>query len=320
MISEYWFMSDRQRVQKFGDDLLMFLAGGLAVAGLFLGFLFAYGIPEATLRVGIERFVNLVVTTSEFWLPFFGMALGLAIALVLAWVWAMGMRVIGWVRIKQGWGASQAGKPALPPATPSPLTDNLNDASKAGSRLDTVLKKGQRLDLCAAYISVAGLERLVGWLDALQPTGKIRFLLGMEPEHWQPRGSATPRAAAYFLAQHLKYDKDADSVLQQLEQHRVDGRLEIRLRMTPPLLHSKLFSWTDAAGQMGALVGSSNLTKNGLHSRGELNIEVRDEDAIQHLNAWFDARWHDQSTFAAPDCIRDFPRVLEERSNNRSPR
>ena len=313
-------MSNQQRVQRFGDDFLMFLAGGLAVAGFFLGLLFASGIPEATLRVHIERFVNQVIATDEFWLPLLGMTLGLVIALVLAWMWAMGMRVIGWVRIKQGWGASQAGTPALPPTTPSPLTDNLNDASKTGSRLGTVLKNGQRLDLCAAYISVAGLARLVEWLDSMQPTGKVRFLLGMEPDHWQPRGPVTPRAAAYFLAQHLKYDKDAELVLQQLEQHRADGRLEIRLRMMPPSLHSKLFAWTDAAGHMGALIGSSNLTKNGLHSRGELNIEVRDEDAIQHLNTWFDARWHDQATFDAPDCIRDFPRVLKERLNNRSPR
>jgi SNF2 family DNA or RNA helicase len=42
---------------------------------------------------------------------------------------------------------------------------------------------------------------------------------------------------------------------------------------------------------MAGFVGSSNLTRAGLSTQGELNIDVLDEDATKKLAAWFNDRW-----------------------------
>ncbi len=200
---------------------------------------------------------------------------------------------------------------------PLPLIDNLSAATGTGPYLDTALAGATRLDICTGYVSASGLARLANWLDGMNPDARGRLLIGMAPQGWQYKG-ATAKAASYFLAQHLDYSPSTIPILQRLERHRQDGRLELRLRLTEPSrLHAKLYLWKRAADEGNGLMGSSNLTENGLGDQGELNVHVQRAEALRYLIAWFDARWQEPDSFAAPELLDTARQVVEDtRSRN----
>ena len=56
---------------------------------------------------------------------------------------------------------------------------------------------------------------------------------------------------------------------------------------------------------MAGFVGSSNLTRAGLSTQGELNIDVLDEDATKKLAAWFNDRWEALNSIDISDRLAD---------------
>lgn len=196
---------------------------------------------------------------------------------------------------------------------PTPvLFDNLQPETTTGDQLDTVLKGAQTLDICIGFLSTPGLEKLAAWLDGMSPESRVRLLVGMAPEGWKDWG-VTAKAAATFLARHLQqqgantppYRERTAVVLDRLEQHRRAGRLEVRQRLAARTLHAKLYLWTDHAATPAALIGSSNLTDQGLSGQGELNVYVRREASLTPLAAWFAARWQEDDSFHAPQVLAD---------------
>jgi hypothetical protein len=61
-------------------------------------------------------------------------------------------------------------------------------------------------------------------------------------------------------------------------------------------LHAKLYLAfrTDPLNPRTAYLGSSNLTFSGLKFQGELNVDVKDDDATDKLQRWFNDRWNDR--------------------------
>lgn len=85
------------------------------------------------------------------------------------------------------------------------------------------------------------------------------------------------------------------STLQQLKAQLSSGALEIKVFTTAPL-HGKTYIFHAPENPMiqrRAFVGSSNLTKAGFFTNLELNIDVRDNDAVLKLAQWFTDRWDD---------------------------
>lgn len=199
------------------------------------------------------------------------------------------------------------------------LYDNLRNATSTGERLDVALKGAQTLDICVGYLSTGGLEQLDRWIEDMAPESRVRLLVGMAPSRWKP-GKASPPAAAAFLAKHLAQQGRRDprnrtraaAVLQRLELHRAAGRLEVRQRLSPKPLHAKLYLWTDRAAVPAALVGSSNLTGQGLREQGELNLQVSSAGDAAHLAAWFDDRWREPASYHARQVLAAARSRLED--------
>ena len=267
-------MADQSERNTFGDDILMFLAGGCTVLGGVVGLwlALAYGSQKEILRQFVndhvvDRLIDYLVWSA----PLIGMLLGAAVVIIVDLAWKLGRRACQW--LARRFAATPAGPERKRPATPSPLRDNLVDGNTVVAYLDAVLTKGLRLDVCVAYPSVEGLGRLAQWLDGMDPNGRARLLVGSMPRNWEPRYPSA-RAAGHFMAKHLDYDKQAIPVLERLAGHQEAERLDLRVRLAVPQLHAKLYAWTDAQRREGALIGSSNLTRAGLNDQGELNVVV----------------------------------------------
>ncbi len=286
-------------------DYFLLVAGGIVVAGFFVGLIVYFVTPAAALRAEADLVTDSVVAHRGVWLPAFGMGIAALLVCVAAWLFFVCRRAVEWVCVKFGWMQSRAG--------PLSLIDNLSHG-KVGTRLDTVLKDAQRLDVCVGHTSTVGMRQMADWLDGMPASAKVRMILGMEPRGWKPPPADTDpeKVAAYFLARHVYRDEKAMPVLDRLEEHRAAGRFEIKLRLGEPQLHAKLYVWTDVAGERGALFGSSNLTLAGFRTAGELNTEIHDIEAVQQLDVWFEARWQENQTHSDHDCLANYPRALKE--------
>ena len=305
-------MSNRQKSLSDFDIYALLFIGACVGIGSFTGFFFG-GDPNF-----LEDMIDLLITSAPLSAPLFGGLLGMLFGFGVTWIGSIGMTVFKWLRFRLGFAPLPIGKtePTEDPPNPSvssPLADNLTAVRETGPRLDAALVQARRLDICTSYVSMAGLERLASWLDSMDPKCRVRLLLGMAPRNWR-YGPVTPKAAAFFLAQHFNYNPAVDAILQRLVHHREAGRLELRLRLTQPAaLHAKLYVWADAAGRQASLIGSSNLTKGGLGGQGELNVHVQRAAGIRYLIEWFDGRWQEPESFAAPALLEDTRQVVRDK-------
>ncbi|MFT8394787.1 phospholipase D-like domain-containing protein [Propionibacterium sp.] len=72
------------------------------------------------------------------------------------------------------------------------------------------------------------------------------------------------------------------------------GKVQVKVYTRQPL-HGKTYILhrKDISNPITGYVGSSNLTGPGLRSNTELNVDVQDNDASTHLDAWFTRHWND---------------------------
>lgn len=102
-----------------------------------------------------------------------------------------------------------------------------------------------------------------------------------------------------------------EQVLLDLLSQLKNGKLILKLYLREPL-HAKLYLGyrpEDNLNKVIALMGSSNLTYNGLTKQGELNAEFTDSDHAEKLANWFEERWNDSFSV---DITNDLIKVLEE--------
>ena len=81
-------------------------------------------------------------------------------------------------------------------------------------------------------------------------------------------------------------------LLAQLREGKVCVKLYLR-----ESLHAKLYLAhrpEDYSNKIIAIMGSSNLTYNGMTKQGELNAEFADSDHASKFNNWFEDRWNDR--------------------------
>lgn len=290
-------------------------AGVLVTIGAVVGFV----LPLAD-RVASVMSANL---------PWMGAALGMlagvALVVMVEWLWRTVGRGAQWVWFRLGFGPAPAAAPDLGTRA-SPLVDNLSRDSSAGARLDRAMVGAQRLDICVSYINRAGLERLAEWLDAMDEGARVRLLVGMAADGWDYRGKdeLTSRAVPFFLAQHFRpnqqYDQAAIPLLERLIRQQADGRLEVRVRHPRGKLHAKLFIWTAADGRQENMIGSSNLMGPGMGCQGELNTHMRKSDSTRYFVAWFDARWQEKDSVGGPKLVEDAQTVVARNRPERSRR
>ena len=290
---------------------------GAHFSGYILGIFVTLGGVAGFVLPFVEGVDDFLIANAPLLGAVLGLLSGVALALLVEWLFGMGGRGGKWLLRHLGFGPARAAEPDLSISN-SPLVDNLSPSNSTGARLDRAMVGAQRLDVCTSYVSKAGLERLSIWLDQMDQDARVRLLIGMGPKRWQDRGQGilTDKAAPHFLARHLQYNNQYDKailpVMERLELHQANGRLEVRLRNPRAALHAKLYVWTDAGGRQANLIGSSNLTRAGLDVQGELNAHMRKMESIRYFVAWFDARWQEKDSVGDVNLLAHTKQVVND--------
>ena len=198
------------------------------------------------------------------------------------------------------------------------------------SGLEDALDRSYKSDICTAYFNLRGWKRLASMIDEYQPKegNQCRLLLGMygvdyefkreligEESEEIDRGKAR-RLKSEVVKKFRKQlelgipDNEDERGLRQLVQQLKEKKVQIKCFTRYPL-HAKLyltFNDKDFTKKIGFL-GSSNLTFAGLEKRGELNIDVLDQQACEHLSYWFEEKWDDKFCL---DISQEIIEIIEE--------
>lgn len=222
------------------------------------------------------------------------------------------------------------------------IFDNKSRETSFDTALNERLFDGdvKRVDFCVGYFNLRGWDLIMNQIDTLQgehveeSDGNYlrycRLLIGMVqvPKDLLARYYGTSgenfvvdnqykekcriQMAQEFRKQLLiglptKRDK---FTLQRLLQQLKDGKVCLKLYTGIPV-HAKLYiaHFEGNRSSCYSLMGSSNLTGPGLTRKGELNIEITDNDQNNGLTDWFTDLWEDRVCI---DITQELIQVLED--------
>lgn len=203
------------------------------------------------------------------------------------------------------------------------------------SGLERFLGDAHSLDACVGYFNFQGWKLLEESAARLSPeSGKpaVRLLIGMHSDvsydlnlelreaALQARGVTVASRGGKKLEEALQEtllsltaqlnifvptEEDRKSLIKLRDDLR-NKRIHVKVALGQRL-HAKLYiaHRSDQGTRMAGFVGSSNLTRAGLSTQGELNIDVLDEDATKKLAAWFNERWEALNSIDISDRLAD---------------
>lgn len=151
--------------------------------------------------------------------------------------------------------------------------------------LDEAGKGCGRIDVASAFVTAAGLERVLYLLKPVAAKGRVRVLTGFY------QGFTDPKALGALLH----------------EQRATDGRLSVRVS-TDAHFHWKAYILVKKAAAT-VVVGSSNLTANGLGETGELNLTLTVGTATKpfhDVSGAFDTHWTGKSVPLTADVVAKY--------------
>jgi HKD family nuclease len=140
------------------------------------------------------------------------------------------------------------------------------------SQLNAALKNAHRADIAVAFVSLAGLEKVLPKLRMVANRGRVRLVFGLYQDVTQPTA----------LQRLLKVSKETG------------GILSVRISRNH-CFHTKFYLLTSPRG-ITALIGSSNLSREGLSGDGELDLSISfsaADGAAKQLAEEFDAIFSD---------------------------
>lgn len=183
-------------------------------------------------------------------------------------------------------------------------------------------------DFCIGYFNLRGWRELADSVEHFEggDGGCCRVLIGMhrsgleevrQAQRFDQDGGRLDNGQVKRLARELAQEfreqltigapSNADEralrqLAAQIQARKV--RVKLFLRHT---LHAKLYLCFPKLTVLPGLgfVGSSNLTFSGLSGQGELNVDVKDDDACRKLAAWFNERWDDRWCIDVSDELVD---------------
>ena len=154
------------------------------------------------------------------------------------------------------------------------------------------LDGARQADIAVAFITDAGLAGILPYLRQVASIGKVRVITGLY------QGVTEPRALRTLLR----------------AQEETRGNLSVKLSKEPKF-HRKMYI-TENKSTVTAIVGSSNLTKEGLISGGELSIAFTfSKDAkgtFNKLNQAFEKDWEHYSVALSDAQIRGYEEYHRE--------
>ena len=158
--------------------------------------------------------------------------------------------------------------------------------NKGPNNLSAVLRDRLRgsstAQIGVAFVTEAGIDSLIAPLTRVAARGKVEILTGLYQSFIEP------------------------SVLRRLLklQQQTKGRLSVHISVDRTF-HKKLYTYGGGRGA-GAVVGSQNLTAEGLRSAGELSVEIGlagNANLLHRLAASFRKDWNEDSVPLSIDLI-----------------
>jgi HKD family nuclease len=134
--------------------------------------------------------------------------------------------------------------------------------------------KASSLDIAVGFVTASGLARIAYLLRGVAGRGHVRVLTGLF------QGVTEPQALRSLLR----------------EQEQTKGRVSVRLSTNPHFHWKSYFILKRSHGT--AIVGSSNLTKDGLQRPGELNVVLsmaKRSKRFRDLHGVFDDQWRNRA-------------------------
>jgi len=154
------------------------------------------------------------------------------------------------------------------------------------------------------------LKAMLALKDELENLGKIRILIGREPQiqraHVGEPEVDFPGQDIEIDLQDLAPESDLREIALKTKEWLENGKLEVRVYRRS-FLHAKTYIFGNFNSEKAVgVIGSSNLTLNGLTTNTELNALEADvhkvlfqpqtpEQQASHLS-WFESKWNDELT------------------------
>ena len=157
--------------------------------------------------------------------------------------------------------------------------NNLRDTLRAE------IKKAFEVRIAVAFVTQSGLEKIIQPLREVSVRGKVRLITGLYQCFTEPKALLTLLSI----------------------QDKTRNGFSIRLS-TEPLFHRKVYL-LEYRTQAKVIIGSSNLTREGLESGGELNIMVslqKKSPFFKELKDNFDKEWKYRSVTPSTKQIREY--------------
>ena len=175
------------------------------------------------------------------------------------------------------------------------------------------LTESAKVKIASAFFSPAGFIKIS---EPLTKISKVQILLGTEPNsnkgQWDKKLEETEtnfinRQLQESIENQDKYIKNerdyfpfnqasSSSVKKMLNALKI-GNIEVR-RYEKSFLHAKAYLYKeDEHPENSVIIGSSNLTANGLSANLELNVSNHDPEVIKETEQWFDRLWDESVPF-----------------------
>ncbi|MCX7002787.1 MAG: helicase-related protein [bacterium] len=210
------------------------------------------------------------------------------------------------------------------------IYDNIESALLPALR--ETISRSYRADFCVGFFNLRGWKGIASEIDRLAGGAEhcCRLLIGMQKRPDEElraalRLSDNEHEISNEIAAKLKKKvaiefrdqlmlgapSNADEqALRHLAAQMRAGKVVVKVFLKH-LLHAKLYILhrEDFDSPLVSYLGSSNLTFAGLSKQGELNIDVKDDDACKKLAAWFNDRWNEDWCI---DITKELIQVIEE--------
>ena len=209
------------------------------------------------------------------------------------------------------------------------IFDNID--KKLVGELNHKLAVAEKADMCVGYFNLRGWKEIDEHIETWsgEDGNCCRVLVGMQrlpkdlvKDYFSQNGNSVDNKTAIEIKKRLALEfrhqliigipKEADEKgLRRLSHQLKSNKVRVKLYLKHDL-HAKLYLiFFDESQMMPRIgyLGSSNLTFSGLSRQGELNIDVRDEDATAKLTKWFQDRWENRWCL---DISKELAEIIDE--------
>lgn len=171
--------------------------------------------------------------------------------------------------------------------------DNLRDTLKA------LLLQASTNEVCisVAFLTQSGLNEIIQPLRQVATQGSVKLITG--------------------LYQHVTEPQALETLLNI--QNETRGNFSIKLSKEPKF-HRKFYI-LESKSQIFAIVGSSNLTKEGLQSGGEINVIIssaKNTPSIKELKNIFEKEWTHGAVSLSAEQIKNYKKIRSEKTDFKS--